>query len=55
MDDKDVLTGSVHVSKVLATTKGPLAVLLSAPVLVPPIRWVTSEEVIPWGAGLVEE
>lgn len=55
LDSKDVLTGSVHVSKVLAATQGPSAALLSVPVSVPTTCGAAGEEEVPWGTGLVEE
>jgi hypothetical protein len=55
MGDKDVLMGWVLGSKVLSVTEDPSGLLLSVLRLVSAVYTVVGEEVIPWGAGLVEE
>lgn len=55
LDNKDVLTGLVHISVVLTTTKGPSAVVLSVPVFGATVCRVAGEEVFSRGTGLVEE
>ena len=55
MGDKDVQTDWVQVSRLPTITTGPSAVLIFASRVASTARGGVGEEVIPWGAGPVEE